>query len=327
MLLEKTKADMWILPAGAETLAPGKTVPMTDLFQARTTPGIEIAEPLLLGAGTVKLPAGGTEAMTIIGVQGPHYSNAPWDALQGDASVLSRPSTIFMEEADREVFGGVNIGSVREINGRNLTCGGLTWGLIPFGPSYGIADFELARELLKAPNDQTNYIAIYIKPGADVKAIKAALQPRVGRSQVVTKDEFKGMIVHNILTKTAIGITFGTSTVFGLIVGFVIVSLSMFSAVVDNIREFGTLKAVGATNLDLALILLVQSTIFGALGSTLGLGLVSLMARGIRSPKLSLVLPPWLTFGTFGLMVLMCCFASFLALLRLRKVEPAMVFR
>jgi putative ABC transport system permease protein len=327
MLVEKTGADLWILPAGAETLAAGKTVPMTDAFQARTTKGVETAEAMLLGAGTVKLPAGGTEAMTIVGVQGPRYSGAPWDALKGDKSAFNRPDTMFFEEADREVFGGVNVGSVREIAGRNITCGGLTWGLIPFGPSYGIADYELARELLKAPNDQTNYVAIYTTPGTDPKAVKVLLQPKVGQSQVVTKAEFKALIVHNILTKTAIGITFGTSTVFGLIVGFVIVSLSMFSAVVDNIREFGTLKAVGATNVDLALILLVQSTIFGALGSLLGLGLVTMMAKGIRSPKLSLVMPPWLTFGTFGLMILMCCFASGLALLRLRKVEPAMVFR
>jgi len=125
----------------------------------------------------------------------------------------------------------------------------------------------------------------------------------------------------------AIGIMFGISTVFGLIVGFVIVSLSMFSSVVDNIREFGTLKAIGATNIDLMLLLLVQATIFGVIGSVIGLAIVSQMAKGIRSAKLAMSLPPELTFGTAALMVVLCIAASSLALLRLRKVEPAMVFR
>jgi putative ABC transport system permease protein len=96
---------------------------------------------------------------------------------------------------------------------------------------------------------------------------------------------------------------------------------------VDNIREFGTLKAVGARNLDLAMLLMVQSVLYGSIGSTIGLALVSQLAGGIRSAKLTLVMPPVLTFGTFFFMILMCCLASGLALLRLRKVEPAMVFR
>jgi putative ABC transport system permease protein len=71
----------------------------------------------------------------------------------------------------------------------------------------------------------------------------------------------------------------------------------------------------------------VQSVLYGSIGSTIGLALVSQMALGIRSAKLTLVMPPQLTFGTFFFMILMCSLASGLALLRLRKVEPAMVFR
>jgi putative ABC transport system permease protein len=327
MLVEKVNTELWILPAGAETVAPGKVLPYSDALQAETTEGVEWASPILLGAGTLQLPGGGTEAVTILGLKSPHYANGPWNALKGDASVLSRPDTMFFEDGDREVLGGINLGSVREVNGRKVTVGGLTWGLIPFGPSYAIADFELARELLKTPNDRANYVVVKVKSGANVQEVKAAIKSKVGQSQVVTKQEFNSIIVGNIFKKTAIGVTFLSTTTFAVIVGAVIVALSMFSAVVDNIREFGTLKAVGAKNLDLAMLLLVQSVLYGAIGATIGLALVSQMARGIRSAKLTLVMPPVLTFGTFFFMILMCTLASGLALLRLRKVEPAMVFR
>jgi putative ABC transport system permease protein len=84
---------------------------------------------------------------------------------------------------------------------------------------------------------------------------------------------------------------------------------------------------VGATNLDLMMLLFVQAVAYGVIGSVVGLAIVSQMAKGIRSAKLALNLPPVMTVGTAVLMVLLCVFASSLALLRLRRVEPAMVFR
>ena len=47
----------------------------------------------------------------------------------------------------------------------------------------------------------------------------------------------------------------------------------------------------------------------------------------IRSPKFAIVLPPELAIGTTVMMLFLCIFASSFALVRLRKLEPAMVFR
>jgi putative ABC transport system permease protein len=327
MLPRNAGADVWIMAPGTETLAAGRFVSTPALMQARTTPGVAWAEPLLYGTVTIKKPAGGNEPMTLIGSRYPRYAGGPWNMVAGDKSVLSRPDTVIVEDSERETFGGLNVGSVREVSGRNLTVGGLTWGLIPFGPAYAFVDYELARELTKTPSDQFNFVLVGVEPGQDPEAVAKAIQGRVPEVQVMTAKKFEKTIVDTLLFRSALGVTFGTSTMFGLIVGFVIVSLSMFSAVLDNVREFGTLKAVGATNGDLAMLLVVQAVTYALLGTTLGLALVAQMAKGIRSAKLALVLPTSLTVGTVGIMVVMCVAASTLALLRIRKVEPAMVFR
>jgi len=327
MFAKNCSADLWVLPPGAETFGPGRVLSMADAMQAKATPGVAWAEPLLVVASQVKLPAGGSEPITVVGVKPPYEAGGPWNLVSTKASVLARPDTMIFEDGDRENLGGLNVGSVREVGGRNITVGGFTWGLIPFGPSYAFADFDVARELSKTPQDRASFVVIKVTEPAKITDVKADLAARLPESVVVTRDEFQRLTIRNLLFKTAIGITFGTSTVFGLIVGFVIVSLSMFSSVVDNIREFGTLKAIGATNIDLMLLLLVQATIFGVIGSVIGLAIVSQMAKGIRSAKLAMSLPPELTFGTAALMVVLCIAASSLALLRLRKVEPAMVFR
>jgi putative ABC transport system permease protein len=143
----------------------------------------------------------------------------------------------------------------------------------------------------------------------------------------MTKAEFEASIRYFVLFKQSLGASIGASALFGVIVGFVIVALSMFSSVIDRLREFGTLKAVGATNGDLAVLLFGQSVAYAWIGSLVGLFLVARMAAAMRSPKLTLLFPPALTIGTVVGMTLICIFASTLALLRIRKVEPAMVFR
>ena len=275
----------------------------------------------------VKTPTGGTEAIQIIGTRFPRYAGGPWNIVAGDVSALRLPDTMTFEDSERETLGGLNLGSVREVNGRRMTVGAFTWGLEPFGPSYAFVDYETARELMHTPSDEASYVLIGVDAGRDPLEVKRAVLARTTGVTVMTKDEFTGSIRNFVLFKQSIGATIGSSTLFGVVVGFVIVALSMFSSVLDRIREFGTLKAVGATNGDLALLLLGQSVAYAWIGSLVGLALVTRMAAAMRSAKLTLLFPPALTIGTVVGMTLVCILASGLALLRIRKVEPAMVFR
>jgi putative ABC transport system permease protein len=327
MFVEHAKADLWLVPPSTETLQGGRTVPISALFTARTTPGVRWAEPLLFGGGVVKTPTGGTEAITLIGTKYPRYAGGPWNIVAGDESALRQPDTMTFEDSERDTLGNINLGSVREVNGRRMTAGAFTWGLEPFGPSYAFVDYETARELMHTASDEASYVLVGLEPGQNPLEVKRAIEAQTTGVKVLTKAEFETSIRNFVLFKQSLGASIGASTLFGVVVGFVIVALSMFSSVLDRLREFGTLKAVGATNGDLALLLLGQSVAYAWIGSLVGLFLVTRMAAGMRSAKLTLLFPPALTIGTVVGMTLICILASTLALLRIRKVEPAMVFR
>jgi putative ABC transport system permease protein len=327
MFVENTRADLWIVPPSTTTLQAGKPLATAVLFRARTTLGVQWAEPLLYGSATVTRPGGGSEQVTLVGTRAPRMAGGPWNVVAGEPAALLRPDTMFFEDSQREKLGGLNLGSAREVNGRRVVVGGFTWGLLPFGPSYAFAGFDTARLLLKRPSDQVDFVLIGVAPGEQPEAVRDRLQREIPGAMVLTRPQFSSLIVRTLLTGSAIGISFGTSTFFGLLVGFVVVSLSMFSAVIDNIREFGTMKAVGATNGDLTVLLLVQSLLYALSGSLIGLALVCQLAVAARSPNLALILPPQLLAGTVVVMILLCITASSLALLRLRSLEPAMVFR
>jgi putative ABC transport system permease protein len=320
--------DIWITPPQTEILQPGKLLSQAPLNQARGMPGVAWAEPILIGGATISRPEGGSEQAVLIGTRGPAWRGGPFNMVAGSRDGLAEPDSMIFEDSDREKFGGLNLGSVREVNGRRIKVAGFTWGLVPFGPSsYAFADFDLARQLMHTDADQSSVILVGLEPGFDPATVARELQKRMGSEQVSTREEFRHTLVNYMLTKTPIGVVLGSSTVIGLLVGFVMVALTMFSAVLDNLREFGTLKALGATTLDLVGLLWVQAIVYGLIGAVVGSVLVGRLATATRSAQIAMQLPPLLLLSTAGIAVVMCIVASSVAVLRVRAIEPAMVFR
>lgn len=327
MFVENAQVDIWVTPPGTRQFQGGKPLSDAQLNRARATPGVAWAEPLVLQTANLVLPNGGSEPVSLVGARAPRFAGGPWNLLKGDTSSLLAPNAIIVEDAEREKFGGLNLGSVRELAGHKVQVVGFTWGLLPFAPAYAFAEQTLAREILKVPADKHTFIMVGVEPGVDPTVVRARLQEALTDTRVMTRGEYMKEILTYIVTGTQIGLSFGTSTFMGLLVGLITVALSMFSSVIDNMRQFGTLKAIGSTTLDLALLLFTQAIVYALVGSLIGLGAVSGMVQGMRNPQLTPVLYPEMFGLTVALMVVVCLMASLLALFRLYRLEPAMVFR
>lgn len=326
IFVDNTTADIWITPPGTKAALPGQRLSTTLLDQARGTSGVERASALIMAGTSVAKPGGGSEAITLVGVDLETMLGGPFYVVAGSPANLRQADTVFFDDTLREKAGGLNLGSIREVGGFEVRVGGFTWGLAPFGPPYAFADIDLTRSLARVPSDELSFVLVDVRDGYDVDAVAAELARRVPTAQVMTKQVFHDTINSELL-RQQLGITFGTSTAFGLIIGFIIVALSMFSSVIDNLREFGTLKAIGLTNLDLSRMLIAQSILYALVGSLIGLGLVAGISEGIRSPNLVVIIPAKLVLATPVVMTGLCILASMLALRRVRKLEPGIVFR
>ncbi len=327
MVVDCAGADVWILPHGTEQPQPGKALPEVVLHRARATADVAVASPLIWAGATLALPDGGSEQVTLLGVDPGSRLGGPWNVVAGDPAALVEPDAMFFEDSQRDKLGALNLGSLRELNGKRIRVAGFTWGLLPFGPSYAFASYDKARDLVGQRDHSQSMVLVKVKPGVEPEIVAERLRGALPDQAVFTRAELRRSVVRFVLTRTPIGITFGMSALFGLVVGFVIVAMSMFSAVVDNLREFGTLKAIGATTGDLGRLLLVQALIYGLSGSALGLAAVGFIAAAMRSPNLAVTLPTAIVAGVPPLMTAICVAASFMALWRLRKLEPGIVFR
>lgn len=328
MFVERASADVWIVPPNTSALqgADG-TLPDSLVTVARSVTGVAWSAPLLIGGAQIRIPDGGQKPVLLVGAEMPAGHGGPIHVVAGDVQDLALADAVFMEDSRREKLGDLNIGSVREMNNHRIQVVGFTSGLVPFGPPYAFASFETAREVLKRPNHEVSYVMIGLEKDANTKQVVADLQKLFPEQTVLTRSDVKWRTILYILGESGIGQSIGMGVAMSVFCGFAIVALTMFSAVVENIREFGTLKAIGATNKDLAKLLIVQAVVCAFIGVALGEAAVGMQIRGMHGPEMPLGIPWWLMLGTLVFFTVMCVAASTLALLKIRNVEPAMVFR
>ena len=99
--------------------------------------------------------------------------------------------------------------------------------------------------------------------------------------------------------ETGAGVTTLLGAVLGLIVGIVVVAQTIYAATVDHIREFGTLKAMGASNGHIYRVILKQAALSAVMGYAMAIVIAESVSRGSDSGSAAILLPPEMAAGMF----------------------------
>lgn len=326
---DSVKADLWIVAEKTETVDFGLPIPERKLYQALGTEGVAWAEPVYIGTGSFQKPDGSSEVMRIIGSDAPRFAAGPF-SLSPETRLedLAESSVIFVDWQDRKKLGDLELGSTHEINGQRVRIGGFTKGMRPFGATYAFANLETARRLSNEDaSSSLTYVLVGAAPGVTVEQLRANLSGRLTDVSIYTSEEISNMSRSYWLTRTSIGLNFGIQVAFAVVVGFVVVALTLFSSVVDRLKEFGTVKAIGARRRDLRRILLAQAMIFAVIGYSLGTLAFWGATNGMLKAGGVAQRPPELMLGVAAFTVFLCIGSALLAARRVMKLEPAIVFR
>lgn len=326
--VDATEADLWLVPPGEKAfMIAGSLVPLSALHQAQVTPGVEWAAPVVRGFAGIKTPDGGVEQVIVVGAQGPLLRGGPFSLVKGVNTAILSPNAIIVEDANREKHGGLNIGTMVELGGHRAHVEGLTWGLMTTFGSYAFAEYDFARSILEIDSDRCSVVLVRLDGTVGIERVRAELRERVPDALVLTSEEYRKRSHDFILYDGGlIGIVF-LGVLTGLTVGMAIVTLAMLSAVQQNLREFGVLKAIGATNSDLRRLLLVHAVLCSVVGSFVGAAALCQLAWVARTPRLIMMLPPAMLVALVPTMAFIAVASALLAIRRINRVEPASVFR
>jgi putative ABC transport system permease protein len=142
-----------------------------------------------------------------------------------------------------------------------------------------------------------------------------------------TAQAFKDLTYDYFMKNTGIPINFGIAVALGFIVGTAIAGQTFYNFTLENIRYFGTLKAMGTTNGMLLRMILLQALLVGFIGYGLGVGGASMFGYLLRETELSFRLTRELLIFSGCAITLICSFSAIISMLKVMRLEPAIVFK
>ena len=164
------------------------------------------------------------------------------------------------------------------------------------------------------------------KPGQDLQELCQRIRQTTGLA-AYTKNDFKMLTVRYYLKYTGIPINFGITVCLGFIVGIAIAGQTFYNFTLDNIRYFGTLKAMGASNRLLLRMILLQASLVGSIGYGIGVGVASVLGTLSGKTELSFYLPWQLLVFSATAVMLICAISAVVSMRTVLKLEPAIVFQ
>lgn len=321
-------ADLWVTATGTPHVNGGTVIQERRRYQILAVPGVTRAEKFVVQFANWKLPSGGNESVQIVGYDIDAGLGGPWDVVEGSVEALKGQDTVIMDRLFLQKLGVTGVGHRTEVNGRRVRVVGMTSGIRSFTTSpWVFTSFKNAQNYGGLAEDQTLFFLVKAEPGRDLQALKAGLMRNVPDVEVLTNAEMQWRTQYYWLFSTGAGITTLIGAALGLLVGTVVVAQTIYATTMDHIREYGTLKAMGAPNRYLYRVIIQQSLIAAVIGYALALVAGILVVRGSVNGGAAILLPPEMMAATLGIAIVMCASASVISIRKATGIDPALVFR
>jgi len=306
------------------------------LYEALGSPDVESVSPVYIFPATWKNPwDNARRSLNAVGID-PTRDVLDTPGFAENLHKLAAQDVVLFDRASRPEFGPVgkewreDAPIVTEINDRSVS----VVGLVEIGPSFGIDGTVITSVdnwLRLFPDRSRNQIQlglVTLKPGVDPLAARDRLRSYVPTDVLVlTKADFAAREKAYWNGATPIGYVFAFGAIMGLVVGAIIVYQILFADVSEHLRKYATLRAMGYRNKFVSGIVLQQAAILAVLGYLPGMAASVLLYRSAaHATRLPLHLTTDRAVTVFLLTLAMCALSGFLALRKVRRLDPAEVF-
>ena len=292
---------------------------------------MENTYPLVVASAMVKFPNGKSSPVVLVGSEAPTFIAGPKKEkiLSGRLSDLAEEAAVSGDYFDQGTFdNSLDIGKRLEINGKEAFIRLQTRDARGFAGSFFYTTLSKARFYGNFPDNKVSAIAVQVKPGMSISAVAKEINRTFYGVKAWTTEDLQNETIRFITISSNIGTSVGSLVLFAIISGFFIISLTLFSSTLDHLRDYGTLKAIGATNAYVRNLILMQSFIFAVAGYAIALMLIFLFKAAVTGAGLIIQYSILELFILFLITVFISVGGSLVFSIRkINNVEPASVFR
>ena len=326
-MIDHASADLWIMPPGTKCFEDPSTLDERTRFQALSINGVAQAAPVVIGYAEWRIPAGGTFPVFIVGSDLREGGLLPWNLVEGSLEALVIPGAVAVDRSYFDRLGVDGIGATAEIRGQKVEVRAVTNGIRSFTTTpYVFTTLDRARAFTGTAANKATYFLVRVTPGADVESVRRRLKANLSDVDVLTAAEFRDRSRSFWLFGTGAGFALFAGALLGMIVGTVIVAQTLYSSTKDHLNEFATLRAIGSSRKYIYKVIICQALLSAVIGFGLAYLIGLLVVRLTASGALPIVITPGLTMALFLLTVVMCVVSAIAAIMKVTRIDPAMVF-
>ncbi len=327
-----TEAGIWVMHPEVRHIDESKTIAAKNLYKVRGIKGVEWAVPLHKNLTTVRPYSSQVQQAILMGVDDFSLIGQPPKMLLGKWEDLKQPDAIIMDKAGWEFIWPkekYQLGRTLEINDKRAKIVGICEATPPFMTFPIIyTRFSLAGNFSNIHNGAMSFILAKAKNGESPGQLIKRIEKGTGL-QAHTTESFKWRSINYYLTRTGIPINFGITVTLGFIVGATIAAQTFYIFIIENMRQFGALKAIGTTNQQIFFMVLLQALLVGAMGFSIGIGLAALFFESTAdlNAMRGFALYSDVVLGTAFTILVIMSFASIFSIRKVLTLDPAIVFR
>lgn len=334
-----SQPDIWVMDPKVQFIDDVKPLQDMQLFRVRGIEGVEWAVPLYKGLLKARLEDGNFQIINLLGLDDATLIGGPPEMLEGSLHDLRKQDAIIVNDVGANTRlakkpltpGGkpvpLQVGDTIEINDKRAVVVGICRVKRTF-QSQPVIYTTYTRATTFAPRERRllSFILVKAAEGTDPRALTERIETMTGLA-AYTAQEFKDLTYDYYMKNTGIPINFGIAVMLGFLVGSAIAGQTFYSFTLENLRFFGTLKAMGTGNAVLLRMILLQAIVVGSIGFGLGVGGAALFGFLLRGTELSFRLVPEILILTAAAILIIVAFSALISIRKVMKLEPAIVFK
>lgn len=325
-------AAIWVMDNKVRYIDEIPALPDTDLQRVRGVPGVAWAVKLYKGQVRARLSDGNFRNVVLFGLDDATLVGAPAEMIAGSLADLAQPDAVIIDKAGYEYMWPdepYRLGRTFEMNDRRAVLAGVCKASAPF-TTLPILYTRYSQAARFVPRERNLMTFVLARPEAGLQAeeVCGRIEQQTGLT-ALTPEQFHWKTIGYFLGSTGIPVNFGITITLGFVIGVAIAGQTFYLFTIENLKQFGALKAMGLSNRRIVGMILLQALVVGFIGYGLGMGVAAAFFESTSHvTHLAGLHVYWQVMaGVGGAVLVIVVLSSLLSIRRVLVLEPAIVFR